>query len=88
LALVLVKLLLYGLAPAFPVENIYSSTKIGKEGCMERVMQRFGKKATYVVVGDGGEEEAAARALRLPFWRVSSSTDVQALHQAVHLTHL
>uniref|UniRef100_A0A8C9Z7B4 Eyes absent homolog n=1 Tax=Sander lucioperca TaxID=283035 RepID=A0A8C9Z7B4_SANLU len=53
----LAKVLLYGLGIVFPIENIYSATKIGKESCFERVIQRFGRKVVYIVVGDGVEEE-------------------------------
>eukprot|EP00079_Xenopus_tropicalis_P030737 XP_012826943.1 PREDICTED: eyes absent homolog 2 isoform X2 [Xenopus tropicalis] len=55
------KVLLYGLGTVFPIENIYSATKTGKECCFERIMQRFGRKAVYVVIGDGVEEEQAAK---------------------------
>uniref|UniRef100_A0A8C6LTK6 Eyes absent homolog n=1 Tax=Nothobranchius furzeri TaxID=105023 RepID=A0A8C6LTK6_NOTFU len=48
----LAKVLLYGLGTVFPIENIYSATKIGKESCFERVIQRFGRKVVYIVVGD------------------------------------
>ncbi|CAJ1078195.1 eyes absent homolog 4 isoform X8 [Xyrichtys novacula] len=57
----LAKVLLYSLGSVFPIENIYSATKIGKESCFERIMQRFGRKVVYVVVGDGVEEEQAAK---------------------------
>ncbi len=33
----------------------------GKESCFERIVSRFGRKCTYVVVGDGRDEEAAAK---------------------------
>ncbi|CDW54049.1 eyes absent 1 [Trichuris trichiura] len=55
------KLLLYGISALFPIENIYCAAKIGKEACFERVMHRYGRKCTYVVVGDGREEEVAAK---------------------------
>lgn len=32
-----------------------------KESCFDRVVQRFGRKCTYVVIGDGAEEERAAK---------------------------
>ena len=48
----LTKILLYGLGPVFPVENVYSATKIGKDACFERIMSKFGRKSTYVVVGE------------------------------------
>lgn len=48
----LAKLLLYGLGGIFDIENVYSATKIGKESCFERISSRFGRKCTYVVVGD------------------------------------
>uniref|UniRef100_A0A8C1A7K7 Eyes absent homolog n=1 Tax=Cyprinus carpio carpio TaxID=630221 RepID=A0A8C1A7K7_CYPCA len=57
----LAKVLLYGLGDVFPIENIYSATKIGKESCFERIISRFGKKVTYVVIGDGRDEEFAAK---------------------------
>lgn len=33
----------------------------GKESCFERILSRFGKKVTYVVIGDGRDEEFAAK---------------------------
>uniref|UniRef100_A0A3B4EE89 Eyes absent homolog n=1 Tax=Pygocentrus nattereri TaxID=42514 RepID=A0A3B4EE89_PYGNA len=60
----LAKVLLYGLGVVFPIENIYSATKIGKESCFERVIQRFGRKVVYVVVGDGVEEEQSSKKVR------------------------
>lgn len=33
----------------------------GKESCFERVSQRFGRRAVYVVIGDGAEEESVAK---------------------------
>ena len=45
----------------FDIENIYSATKIGKESCFERILTRFGRKPTYVVIGDGRDEELAAK---------------------------
>lgn len=36
----------------------------GKESCFERVTQRFGRRAVYVVIGDGVEEETVAKKVR------------------------
>ena len=72
----LTKVLLFGLAPIFDVENIYSAAKCGKncynriekkldylvnndifyfssgkEACFDRIVQRFGRRSTFVVVG-------------------------------------
>jgi hypothetical protein len=55
------KILLYGLGGVFDIENIYSATKVGRESCFERIHTRFGRKPTYVVIGDGREEEIAAK---------------------------
>ena len=57
------KVLIFGLAPVFDIENIYSAAKIGKEVCFERIAARFGKKSTYVVVGNARDEERAARSV-------------------------
>ncbi|XP_039603675.1 eyes absent homolog 4 isoform X4 [Polypterus senegalus] len=84
----LAKVLLYSLGGVFPIENIYSATKIGKESCFERIMQRFGRKVVYVVIGDGVEEEQAAKKHNMPFWRISSHSDLLALHQALELEYL
>ncbi|MED6289328.1 hypothetical protein CHARACLAT_001706 [Characodon lateralis] len=84
----LAKVLLYGLGDIFPIENIYSATKIGKESCFERIVSRFGKKVTYVVIGDGRDEEFAAKQHNMPFWRISTHGDLVSLHQALELDFL
>uniref|UniRef100_UPI00398F06CF eyes absent homolog 1 isoform X11 n=1 Tax=Pristiophorus japonicus TaxID=55135 RepID=UPI00398F06CF len=84
----LAKVLLYGLGIVFPIENVYSATKIGKESCFERIIQRFGRKVVYVVVGDGIEEEQASKKHTMPFWRISSHSDLMALHHALELEYL
>ncbi|XP_061097856.1 eyes absent homolog 4 isoform X6 [Conger conger] len=84
----LAKVLLYSLGAAFPIENIYSATKIGKESCFERIVSRFGTNITYVVIGDGRDEEHAASQHNMPFWRISSHSDLLALHQALELEYL
>ncbi|KAM8882817.1 eyes absent homolog 3 isoform X2 [Synchiropus splendidus] len=84
----LAKVLLYGLGDVFPIENIYSATKIGKESCFERIISRFGKKVTYVVIGDGRDEELAAKRHNMPFWRITTHGDLMSLHQALELDFL
>nr|XP_023659686.1 eyes absent homolog 3-like [Paramormyrops kingsleyae] len=84
----LAKVLLYGLGEIFPIENIYSATKIGKESCFERIVSRFGKKVTYVVIGDGRDEELAAKQHNMPFWRISAHGDLISLYQALELDFL
>uniref|UniRef100_A0A8C6U9A3 Eyes absent homolog n=1 Tax=Neogobius melanostomus TaxID=47308 RepID=A0A8C6U9A3_9GOBI len=84
----LAKVLLYSLGSVFPVENIYSATKIGKESCFERIVSRFGTNITYVVIGDGKDEEHAASQHNMPFWRISSHSDLLALHQALEFEYL
>ena len=59
------KTLLYDLGGVFDIENIYSATKIGKEACFERIIQKYGKNVTYVCIGDGREEEVAAKTVSL-----------------------
>jgi len=81
----LTKILLFGLGPLFPVENVYSATKIGKDACFERIMSKFGRKSTYVVVGDGKDEEVAAKQMNFPFWRISSHSDLVAFYNALDM---
>ena len=33
----------------------------GKASCFERIVNRFGRKCTYIVVGDGRDEEVASK---------------------------
>ncbi|KAG8510845.1 Eyes absent-4 [Galemys pyrenaicus] len=68
--------------------NTYKNNVGGKESCFERIMQRFGRKVVYVVIGDGVEEEQAAKKHNMPFWRISSHSDLLALHQALELEYL
>jgi len=81
----LTKILLFGLGPLFPVENVYSATKIGKEACFERIQSKFGRKSTYVVVGDGKDEEVAAKTMNFPFWRISAHSDLIAFYNALDM---
>jgi eyes absent family protein 1 len=60
----------------------------GKESCFGRVIARFGRKCTYVVIGDGPDEETAARAHNFPFWRIKSHSDMQALYNALEMDFL
>ncbi|XP_055372135.1 developmental protein eyes absent isoform X2 [Condylostylus longicornis] len=88
LAPALAKVLLFGLGQIFAIENIYSAHKTGQESCFERIVTRFGRKSTYVVIGDGQEEEAAAKSLNFPFWRISSHSDIRNLYTALDMGFL
>lgn len=61
---------------------------LGKESCFERIVTRFGRKCTYVVIGDGQDEETAAKSLNFPFWRISSHSDTVALYNALDMGFL
>ncbi|XP_012887662.1 PREDICTED: eyes absent homolog 3 [Dipodomys ordii] len=73
------------------VREIYDKHKSnvgGKESCFERIVSRFGKKVTYVVIGDGRDEEIAAKQHNMPFWRITNHGDLVSLHQALELDFL
>lgn len=44
---------------------------LGKESCFERIIQRFGRKVVYVVIGDGVEEEQGAKKVSVRSWHLS-----------------
>lgn len=50
--------------------------------------QRFGERCTYVVIGDGQDEELAAKAKNYPFWRISGHSDIAALYNALDMGFL
>lgn len=82
------KVLINELGQYFPIENIYSSAKVGKaplnikcvarlthqhlstgkDNVFERLQHKYGKKCTLIAIGDGIEEEQAAKRVspRLP----------------------
>jgi len=62
--------------------------RLGHETCYERIVTRFGRKSTYVVIGDGNEEETAAKAMNFPFWRISAHSDIRALFTALDMGFL
>jgi len=64
------------------------SLSSGQETCYERIVTRFGRKSTYVVIGDGAEEESAAKAMNFPFWRISAHSDIRALYTALDMGFL
>ncbi|XP_043252006.1 eyes absent homolog 4 isoform X4 [Colletes gigas] len=82
------KVLLFGIGGIFPIENIYSASRIGKESCFGRVNARFGRRCTYVVIGDDCDEETAARAHNFPFWRINSHSDMRSLYNALEMGFL
>ena len=79
----LAKLLVHRLSRFFDIRDVYSASKIGKESCFERVSSRFGKNATYVCIGDGRDEESAAKLHGMPFWPIACHGDLLALEEAV-----
>lgn len=44
----------------------------GKESCFERIVSRFGTNITYVVIGDGRDEEHAASQVKSHLWPQAS----------------
>jgi eyes absent family protein 1 len=59
-----------------------------QDSCFERISSRFGRHSTYIVIGDGQEEEQAAKNMDFPFWRISSRKDLINLNTAIDLNYL
>jgi EYA(Eyes Absent) family protein len=71
------KLLLFGLAKHFHPTCVYSSRDAGKLACFREVVKRFGAAADMVAVGDGVEEETAARRCGIRFVKVEAARDLR-----------
>ncbi|CAB0036737.1 unnamed protein product [Trichogramma brassicae] len=82
------KVLVCGLGGIFGIENIYSASKTGKDSIFNKVKARYGRGCTYVVIGDGAEEETVAKAHMLPFWRIKGHSDIRALYNALEMDYL
>lgn len=57
----------------------------GKESCFERIVSRFGTNITYVVVGDGKDEEHAASQVNKRLLNFDPSDLVTLLPPLVYL---
>ncbi|GAQ90681.1 Eyes absent homolog [Klebsormidium nitens] len=74
----LTKCLLFRLDPWIDPANVYSSKVVGKLQCFKWIRERFGggnAETRFCAVGDGVEEQAAARMMSWPFLRVASGLD-------------
>ncbi|XP_054154015.1 eyes absent homolog 1-like isoform X2 [Oppia nitens] len=81
--------MLFDLDSYFYPENIYSAGIINKENTFVKIIQKFGKKCSYVAIGDGRDEEMAAKQLDIPFWPVRGVHDIKTLlHYALERDHL
>lgn len=69
----LAKMLLFRLNPYFQIENIYSSWGSAKPECFSHIKQKFGPNCSYCVIGDGQQEDEAAKAFGWPFIRIAVS---------------
>ncbi|DAZ94549.1 TPA: hypothetical protein N0F65_002201 [Lagenidium giganteum] len=85
----LCKCLIYGLHKYFPVDQVYSSSKVHKRSCFETIVERYGQRADndtevdFLAVGDGLEEEYVSKELGLAFHKVQSHQDLRQLRYSL-----
>uniref|UniRef100_A0A915DC20 Eyes absent homolog n=1 Tax=Ditylenchus dipsaci TaxID=166011 RepID=A0A915DC20_9BILA len=82
LASSLAKLMSFDLANSVPAENVYSTTKNGKEVMLARICERF-KKQHIVIISSSSELGALAKKENIPFWKINNLSDVDALYFAL-----
>lgn len=98
LSAAIAKLLIYGLSDYVPIDNIYSSSspaslnptlhpELSKRQCFDRIRKKYGEHVTYVVIGDGQEEEECALVDHMQFVPIHSATDMQKLALQLHKQH-
>ncbi|CAB3408467.1 unnamed protein product [Caenorhabditis bovis] len=76
------QLLVAGQSSSVPIDNIYSTTKAGKEAIFEKIQSRYGKKCSFVSVTSSPETTTVAKKLSIPVWPVSASEDLEKLFTA------
>uniref|UniRef100_K3WG24 protein-tyrosine-phosphatase n=1 Tax=Globisporangium ultimum (strain ATCC 200006 / CBS 805.95 / DAOM BR144) TaxID=431595 RepID=K3WG24_GLOUD len=90
LAPALCKCLIYQLDAFFPIECVYSSSKLHKQHCFEQIMQQYdgvsgdddkdaSNRVEFIAIGDGAEEEHVSRALGISFHKIRSLADLKRL---------
>ncbi len=57
----LAKLLLTNSAPLFPIDNVYSASKVGKDTCIDRIRNKYGKKCTFLMITSNAQTAEIAK---------------------------
>lgn len=90
LAPALCKCLIYQLDAFFPIESVYSSSKVHKQHCFEQILRTYTADSSssdgdesdsveFIAIGDGAEEEHVSRALGIQFHKIRSLADLKRL---------
>lgn len=84
LAPALCKCLIYQLDAFFPIESVYSSSKLHKQHCFEQILRTYSSiegdtSVEFIAIGDGAEEEHVSRALDIQFHKIRSLADLKRL---------
>uniref|UniRef100_F1L0Y4 Eyes absent homolog n=1 Tax=Ascaris suum TaxID=6253 RepID=F1L0Y4_ASCSU len=81
----LAKLLIMEQSSMIPAENVYSTAKTGKESVIERILSRFGKKCSFVIISTRPDTHEIAKKENVPLWKIKNENDLELFHLA--LTH-
>jgi len=73
------KMIAYRLNDIIPIQNIYSSSTVGKHWCLNKIKSQY-KNAKFIVIGDGNEERDMSILENIPFYKISDSCDLLKLH--------
>jgi EYA(Eyes Absent) family protein len=84
------KCLVYKLDRFFPLDMIYSSTKVHKYQCFQQIMDRFlqdqkeeQEEVKFIAIGDGLEEEQVSAALGMDFFKIQNRHDLARLKELI-----
>ena len=81
-----VKLLVFGLSEFIDIDDIFSARATSKDECFRIIQSKYGPNTSYVAIGDGAEEETAARNTGMPFIAVRSKRDLDTVCTALDLS--
>ncbi|MFH4981093.1 hypothetical protein AB6A40_007802 [Gnathostoma spinigerum] len=80
----LTKLLVMEQSSTVSAENVYSTMKTGKQAVIERIVTRFGKKCSFVIISSHADTHEIAKKENIPVWKIKNVQDLNLFYLALN----